>query len=296
MAATHSRISNDSCDDVFCDISRGGPKFPRRGSNARGLGIRANVDLNRGVDQRSKNKKIAKRDLRVLSQIVGFIVENESEAQTEAKRLLKTFGTIRNLFQQLIDKNSQSKNDSGELVDFLEAIAETFDHVLEQELVSGPIITSSESLRHYLFYKLSSVRKELFRVLFLDTDNRLIEDRLMGVGTVNRIQVYVREIVRDALELNATALILVHNHPCGDASPSVADIALTEEIIDLCHTFELEVLDHIVVSKGGIASFANLGLLHGSQSPATPESNLLNSNDSFVESCINSILKTFGKP
>ena len=102
---------------------------------------------------------------------------------------------------------------------------------------------------------------EEFRILFLDKKNQLIADEVQGVGTVDHAPVYPREVMRRALELSATALILVHNHPSGDPSPSTADIAMTVQIATLGKALNVVVHDHIIIGRQGHASFRGLKLL-----------------------------------
>jgi DNA repair protein RadC len=103
--------------------------------------------------------------------------------------------------------------------------------------------------------------KEQFRLLFLDKRNQLIADEVQQVGTVDHTPVYPREVVKRALELSATALILVHNHPSGDPTPSRADIQMTQAIIDVAKPLGISVHDHIIVGKEGHASFKGLKLI-----------------------------------
>ena len=102
---------------------------------------------------------------------------------------------------------------------------------------------------------------EEFRILFMDKKNHLIADEVQGVGTVDQAPVYPREIMRRALELSATAMILVHNHPSGDPDPSTADITLTNQIIALGKTLNVVVHDHLIIGREGHASFRALRLI-----------------------------------
>ena len=102
---------------------------------------------------------------------------------------------------------------------------------------------------------------EEFRVLFLDRKNNLIADEVQSTGTVDHAPVYPREIVKRALELGASALILAHNHPSGDPTPSRADIDMTREIVAAAAALRIKIHDHIVVGRGGTASFKALGLM-----------------------------------
>ena len=103
--------------------------------------------------------------------------------------------------------------------------------------------------------------KEQFRLLFLDKRNQLIADEVQQTGTVDHTPVYPREVIKRALELSATALILVHNHPSGDPSPSQADIQMTKAIIDIAKPLGIAVHDHIIVGKNGHASLRGLRLI-----------------------------------
>jgi DNA repair protein RadC len=103
--------------------------------------------------------------------------------------------------------------------------------------------------------------REAFRVLFLDKKNQLIADEVMNQGTVDHAPVYPREVMRRALELAASAVILVHNHPSGDQTPSSADIEMTRKIIDAARTLGIAVHDHVIVGRAEVASFKALGLI-----------------------------------
>ena len=103
--------------------------------------------------------------------------------------------------------------------------------------------------------------KEEFRVLFLDRKNDLIADEVQNRGTIDHTPVYPREIIKRALELGASSIILVHNHPSGDPTPSKADIAMTREIAGAAKALSIAVHDHLVIGRGGHASFKSLGLL-----------------------------------
>ena len=120
---------------------------------------------------------------------------------------------------------------------------------------------SSSAVIEYCRTAMAFIDHEEFRILFLDKKNRLLADEVQGVGTVDHAPVYPREIMRRALELSATALILVHNHPSGDPSPSTADIAMTLQIATLGKALNVVVHDHLVIGRQGHASFRALKLL-----------------------------------
>ena len=130
-----------------------------------------------------------------------------------------------------------------------------------EEIAGRSVISSWTALLAYVRSQLQHETREQFRVLFLDRKNQLIADELMGHGTVDHAPVYPREIARRALELSASALILVHNHPSGDPTPSRADIDITREIIDALAPFEIRVHDHLIAAKQGVKSFKTEGLI-----------------------------------
>ncbi|MCL4133702.1 UNVERIFIED_CONTAM: hypothetical protein GTU68_029533 [Idotea baltica] len=130
-----------------------------------------------------------------------------------------------------------------------------------EQIKQRPAISSWSALITYVQQQLQHEGREQFRVLFLDRKNQLIADELMGQGTVDHAPVYPREIARRALELQASAIILVHNHPSGDTTPSRADIDMTREIIDVLDPLDITVHDHLIAGTGGVTSFKSSGLI-----------------------------------
>ncbi|WP_258549074.1 DNA repair protein RadC [Thalassospira profundimaris] len=141
-------------------------------------------------------------------------------------------------------------------------IAEASAQILSRErAMELPIIASWEQLIDYCRVRLGHRNTEELHLLFLDRKNRLIADECHQRGTVDHTPVYPREVIKRALELHASALILVHNHPSGDATPSRGDIDMTRKIVDAAKAMEINVHDHIIVSRSGYNSFKTLGLI-----------------------------------
>jgi DNA repair protein RadC len=132
---------------------------------------------------------------------------------------------------------------------------------MRQEVRDQPLLNNWDRLLAYLQAAMAREATEQFRILFLDSRNRLIADEAQARGTVNHTPVYPREVVKRALELQATALILVHNHPSGDPTPSAADIEMTAEIKQAATTLGIGVHDHLVIGNGRHLSFRREGLL-----------------------------------
>jgi DNA repair protein RadC len=130
-----------------------------------------------------------------------------------------------------------------------------------ERVIGRPVISSWQALLDYCRASMAQHKIEQFRLLFLDRKNMLIADELQQQGTVDHTPVYPREVVKRALELGASALILVHNHPSGDPTPSKADIEMTREIQKAAAALGVTVHDHLVIGAAGHASFKSLGLL-----------------------------------
>jgi DNA repair protein RadC len=133
--------------------------------------------------------------------------------------------------------------------------------LMRGEVLERPVLASWSQVLDYCRASMGFEAKEQFRILFLDKRNQIIADEVQQKGTVDHTPVYVREVVKRALELSATAIVLVHNHPSGDPTPSRADIEMTKQIVSAAKNLGIVVHDHIIVGKQGHASFRGLGLI-----------------------------------
>jgi DNA repair protein RadC len=129
------------------------------------------------------------------------------------------------------------------------------------EIMDRPVLSNWDRLMNYLTAVLAREKVEHFRVLYLDSRNRLLADEAHGIGTVNHTPVYPREVVKRALEVHATAIILVHNHPSGDPTPSSEDVQMTQEIRQAARALSIVLHDHLIVGNGRWVSFRRDGLL-----------------------------------
>ena len=150
----------------------------------------------------------------------------------------------------------------GEAVAFdLKLISTVAHRTLKSDLKGKQVLASWSSVIEYCHAAMAHETREQFRILFLDKRNALIADEVQQTGTVDHTPVYPREVVKRALELSATALILVHNHPSGDPTPSRADIEMTKMIVDTAKPLGITVHDHIIIGKDGHASLKGLRLI-----------------------------------
>lgn len=157
-----------------------------------------------------------------------------------------------------IDQNLSDKQHEGISESQILSWAES---ILEQRFKRSNYITSPSSTRDYLNVALTDKEREMFGIIYLDTQHGVIDFEILFYGTIDSAAVYPREIVKSALMQNAAAVILAHNHPSGVAEPSQADERITERIIAALKTVDIRVLDHLIVGSTGTVSFAERGLI-----------------------------------
>lgn len=143
----------------------------------------------------------------------------------------------------------------------LKAVHETMLRVLKEQIKDRPVIGSWTALIDYLHAAMAHEAKEHFRILFLDRKNILLRDEVQSQGTVDHTPLYPREVVKRALELGASAIIMVHNHPSGDPTPSKADIEMTKQVVTALQAVDITVHDHVIVGKNKHLSFRSQRLI-----------------------------------
>lgn len=178
-----------------------------------------------------------------------------------AKALIQRFGGLGGVSAASLDQLVAVQGVSEKTALDLKLIHALASRTAREQVTGRTVISSWSALLDYLRTALQHASTEEFRTLFLDKKNRLLADEFRASGTVDHAPVYPREIVKKAIALDASALILVHNHPSGDPTPSHADIEMTRRIKDAAKPFDIVVHDHIVVGRDSTASFKALGLL-----------------------------------
>jgi DNA repair protein RadC len=176
-----------------------------------------------------------------------------------ADKLLKEMGSLRGLFSADRAELCQYKGLGEAKYVQLQAALEMTQRYLYEALVRGEALTSPEQTKLYLVSRLRDKTREAFYILFLDNQHRVIKGEVLFEGTIDSASVYPREVVKRALDHNAAALILAHNHPSGVAEPSQADRRITRRIGDALALVDIRVLDHFVVGDGEVVSFAERG-------------------------------------
>jgi len=201
----------------------------------------------------------ASSDVDRLVQLLGFVLPGEDRAT--AIRALRRFGSYAAVLASPASELSQVQGLGPHSVAAIRLVHEAAIRLGRAAIASQPVLDNRVRLTEYLAIALAHERIEQFRVLFLDSHGMLLADEVQARGTVNHAPVYPREVVRRALELDAKALVLVHNHPSGDPTPSREDIAMTRQIRLAASALEIGLRDHIIVGNGRTTSFREAGLL-----------------------------------
>jgi DNA repair protein RadC len=196
-----------------------------------------------------------------LLEMILFRVYPRGDTKPIAKRLLARFGTFAEVVNAPHERLKEVEGVGERAVEELKLIRAAAQRLARSEIKSKPALSSWNQVLDYLRLAQGYDHVEQFRILFLDKKNNLIADEVQGRGTVDHTPVYVREVVKRALEHSATALILVHNHPSGDPTPSRADIDMTKLIIDAARPLGISIHDHVIVGREGHASFKALRLI-----------------------------------
>ncbi|HVU19303.1 MAG TPA: DNA repair protein RadC [Rhizomicrobium sp.] len=196
-----------------------------------------------------------------LLELVLFAAIPRRDVKPLAKALLARFGSFADVIaaprERLLEIDGIGEN----AVTQLKIVEAAALRLSQTKLIGKPALSSWQALLDYCKAAMARTAREEFRVLFLDRKNILIADEVQSAGTVDHTPVYPREIVKRALEHSASALILVHNHPSGDPTPSRADIEMTREIAAASKPLGIAIHDHLVIGRNGHASFKSMGLL-----------------------------------
>ena len=196
-----------------------------------------------------------------LLELVLFRTLPRSDTKPLARRLMEQFGDFNRVLSAPVERLREVKG-VGEAVAIDLKVVEAAAHRLARaKVLQKQVISSWDSLLDYCRTAMAHGEVEQFRVLYLDRKNTLIADEAQAKGTVDHVPVYPREVVKRALELNASALILVHNHPSGDPSPSQSDIAVTKQFAAAAASLSITLHDHLIIGKSAEFSFRSEGLI-----------------------------------
>ena len=195
-----------------------------------------------------------------LLEFLLYSARPQDDTKPLAKELIKHFGG----FAGVLSADRAALADFGlkdPTIAALLAVREAAARMLRSELIAKPVLSNWQALIDYCNAQFGFTAAEEFHLLFLDRKNALLKDERQQQGTVDHTPVYPREVVKRALELNASAIIMVHNHPSGDVTPSRADIEMTKQVREAAKAVGIALHDHLVIGRGKHASFRSLGLL-----------------------------------
>ncbi len=219
-----------------------------------------------GHRERLRNKFISQNgdslaDYELLELILTLALPRR-DVKPLAKDLLAKFGSFSKVISADINELMSISGVKENTAVAIKLIQSSCKRYLKTDVIDSPIFNNWDKLLDYCMASIAYDKVEQSRILFLDAKNKLIADELQQKGTVNHTSVYPREVVRRALELGATAIIMLHNHPSGDTSPSKADVEITRKISEACKVMGITLHDHIIVGNGGgYSSLKSLNLV-----------------------------------
>jgi DNA repair protein RadC len=196
-----------------------------------------------------------------LLELLLFRTIPQRDIKPLAKELIARFGSFAEVLAAPPQRLEEIKGIKEATATDLKIVHAAASRLLRGEVKKRPVLSSWSAVLDYCRTAMAFADKEQLRVLFLDKRNQLIADEVQQTGTVDHTPVYPREVVKRALEVSATAIVLVHNHPSGDPTPSRADIQMTQAIVEIAKPLGISVHDHIIVGKEGHASLKGMKLI-----------------------------------
>ena len=199
-------------------------------------------------------------DYEVLEMLL-FPAHRRSDTKPIAKALLRRFGSLPEVLTAPAERLREIDGVGDSAIASLKLVEAAARRLAHDRVRTRPVLGSYKDVVDYCRTTIGFSDREIFRVLFLDKRNGLIADEVQGEGTVDHTPVYPREVIRRALELGASAVILAHNHPSGDPTPSTADVKLTQQIVTVAQSMGIAVHDHLIVGRNGHSSLKALRLI-----------------------------------
>lgn len=196
-----------------------------------------------------------------LMELILFRAIPRRDTKPLAKAIIQTFGSFAEAVAASEERLAEVPGLGAAVITEIKLVQAAALRFMQGELRKRPLLSSYDKVVNYCRAAMGFESRELFRILFLDNRNRLIADEVQGRGTVNHTPVYVREVVKRALELSAMSIILVHNHPSGDPTPSRDDIDMTKRIVEAAGKLGISVHDHLIVGRDGHLSLRAAGLV-----------------------------------
>lgn len=196
-----------------------------------------------------------------LLELLLFLAIPRGDTKPIAKNLLEKFGSLAALVKAEEGLILETSGVGPSILHVIKLMQVVMSRILQQEMMEKPILASWQSVLDYCQATMAYDQRETVRLLFLDRKNKIIADEIQQTGTVDHAPLYPREVVKRALDLGASALIIVHNHPSGDPTPSRGDIDMTHKVQEAARHLGVEVHDHLIIGKGRHTSLRSMGLM-----------------------------------
>lgn len=196
-----------------------------------------------------------------LLEMLLFAAHSRSDVKPLAKKLIEQLGGFAKVIaaDEVTLRSVEGVGDA--TIASIQVVHASMQRALREEIIGKPLIQSWSALLDYAKTSMAHRKTEEFRILFLNRRSELIRDEVQQRGTIDHTPIYTREVVKRALELNASSIIMMHNHPSGETKPSRADIDITRQVIDAARPMGISVHDHLIITENGHYSFRNDGLI-----------------------------------
>ncbi|MDR0484056.1 MAG: DNA repair protein RadC [Alphaproteobacteria bacterium] len=226
------------------------------------------IDIISGHRQRVKsrflnnnhNKNTTYDDYELLEMLLFYTIPRR-DVKPLAKSLLQKYGNLATIISTPKENLLQNKGVSENTVCLLQLVKASNIQILKKSISNSSVIKNWQNLMDYCFAKIAYEKKEVFHVVYLNVRNTIIADEILMEGSINSITVYPREIIARCLDLRASSVIIIHNHPSGKPDPSSEDIEITNALNQALTSINVKLHDHVIIAMEGITSFKNLGLL-----------------------------------
>ena len=183
------------------------------------------------------------------------------DCKPQAKEAIDRFKTLRGVLEAPPEELQKIKGITAHNAFVIKLVQEVAREFLKEQILDKPYCRSSKEVFDYLYHAMRDLKKEIFKVMFLDSQNRIVGIENLFEGTLNASAIYPREIIQSAVKHNAAALIFVHNHPAGNPQPSDNDKHITQDLVFAGNIVQIKVLDHIIIGENRYFSFADAGLI-----------------------------------
>lgn len=244
-------------DDTFDFGPEGKAKTIARSDAGKAAGVGHRARLRKRL---LKGGAEALADYEVLEYLL-FAAIKQGDTKPIAKDLIKQFGSLAGVLNADPNSLQRIKGVGETSAAALKSVALAARRMARSEVVQKPVLSSWQALIDYLAIDMAHLNVERVRILYLDTKNKLIDDHHLGDGSIDEASIHPREVIRRAMDVGASAMILVHNHPSGNPEPSRADIQITKKIAEAGRLLGVTVHDHVIVGREGHVSLRSKGLI-----------------------------------